>query len=87
MSGADISVAESRVCKSKPVVVAHHQSVQCYFCPETEELVFIADSEAAEFEAHWKEMQQCVNDFHQEKINYSVAIEKIWNCCRNHSSA
>ena len=76
MSGADISVAENRICKSKPVVVAHHQSVQCYFCPETEELVFIADSEAAEFEAHWKEMQQCVNDFHQEKINYSVAIEE-----------
>ncbi|NWC83671.1 ATPase [Pseudomonas putida] len=76
MSDADISVAESRICKSKPVVVAHHQSAQCYFCPETEELVFIADSEAAEFEAHWKEMQQCVNDFHQEKINYSVAIEK-----------
>jgi len=76
MSGADISVAENRICKSKPVVVAHHQSVQCYFRPETEELVFIADSEAAEFEAHWKEMQQCVNDFHQEKINYSVAIEE-----------
>lgn len=76
MSGADISVAENRICKIKPVVVAHHQSAQCYFCPETEELVFIADSEAAAFEAHWKEMQQCVNDFHQEKINYSVAIEK-----------
>ncbi|MGO0629165.1 hypothetical protein ACTORR_03715 [Pseudomonas sp. SAR267] len=76
MSGADTSVAECRVCKSNPVVVAHHQSVQCYFCPETEELVFVADSEAAEFEAHWKEMQQCVNDFHQEKINYSIAIEK-----------
>lgn len=76
MSGADISVAENRICKSKPVVVAHHQSAQCYFCPEAEELVFIADSEAAAFEAHWKEMQQCVNDFHQEKINYSVAIEK-----------
>lgn len=76
MSGADISVAENRIGKSKTVVVAHHQSVQCYFCPETEELVFIADSEAAEFEAHWKEMQQCVNDFHQEKIKYSVAIEK-----------
>jgi len=57
-------------------VVAHHQSAQCYFCPEAEELVFIADSEAAAFEAHWKEMQQCVNDFHQEKINYSAAIEK-----------
>lgn len=76
MGGADIAVAEGRVCKGKPVVVAHHQSVQCYFCPETEELVFIADSEAAEFETHWKEMQQCVTDFHQGKINYSVAIEK-----------
>lgn len=76
MSSADISVAENSICKSKPVVVAHHQSAQCYFCPETEELVFIADSEAAAFEAHWTEMQQCVNDFHQEKINYSVAIEQ-----------
>ncbi|MBF8659924.1 ATPase [Pseudomonas putida] len=76
MSSADTSVAENRICKSKPVVVAHHQSAQCYFCPETEELVFIADSEAAAFETHWTEMQQCVNDFHQEKINYSVAIEK-----------
>lgn len=76
MGGADIPVAEGRVCKSKSVVVTHHQSVQCYFCPETEELVFIADSEAAEFETHWKEMQQCVTDFHQGKINYSVAIEK-----------
>lgn len=76
MSSADTSVAENRICKSKPVVVAHHQSAQCYFCPETEELVFIADSEAAAFEAHWTEMQQCVNDFHQEKINYSVAIEE-----------
>lgn len=76
MNCADISVAESRICKSKPFVVAHHQSAQCYFCPGTEELVFIADSEAAAFEAHWKEMQQCVNDFHQERINYCVAIEK-----------
>lgn len=76
MSDADTSVAENKISKNKPVVVAHHQSAQCYFCPETEEIVFVADSEAAEFEEHWKLMQQCVSDFHQAKLDYSNSIEK-----------
>ncbi|AZE72290.1 hypothetical protein C4K00_2061 [Pseudomonas synxantha] len=76
MSDADTSVAENKICKNKPVVVAHHQSTQCYFNPETEELVFIADSEAAEFEEHWRAMQQSVSDFHQAKLDYSNSIEK-----------
>lgn len=52
MTQANTHAAENRISKEDPIVVVHHQSTQCYFRPETEELVFIADAEAGEFENH-----------------------------------
>jgi hypothetical protein len=69
-------VAENQISKQAPIVVAHHQSSQCYFRPETEELVFIADHEAGEFEKHWQGMMTHVNEFHLAKAAYSNTLEK-----------
>lgn len=75
MTQADTHVAENRTSKNDPIVVVHHQSTQCYFRPETEELVFIAGTEAAEFENHWQEMARRVNEFHLAKAHYSWLLE------------
>ncbi|WP_157832150.1 ATPase [Pseudomonas sp. S09G 359] len=75
MTEANVHSAENQISKQDSLVVAHHQSTQCYFCPETEELVFIADSEAGEFENHWREMMTRVNQFHLAKEAYSSALE------------
>lgn len=75
MTEANAHVAENQISKQDSTVVAHHQSAQCYFCPETEELVFIADSDAGEFENHWQSMMTRVNEFHLAKEAYSAALE------------
>ncbi|CAI8925388.1 ATPase [Pseudomonas sp. IT-P218] len=75
MTEANTHVAENRTSKQAPIVVAPHQSPQCYFRPETEELVFITDTEAGEFEQHWQEMARRINEFHLAKERYSRALE------------
>ncbi len=75
MTEANVHSAENQLSKQDSMVVVHHQSAQCYFCPETEELVFIADSEAGEFENHWREMMTRVDQFHLAKEAYSSALE------------
>jgi hypothetical protein len=75
MTEANTHVAENRTSKQAPIVVAPHQSPQCYFRPETEELVFITATEAGEFEQHWQEMARRINEFHLAKERYSRALE------------
>jgi hypothetical protein len=76
LTEANAPVAENRTSKQHPIVVAYHQSTQCYFRPETEELVFIADAEAGEFENHWQDMAHRVNEFHLAKERYTRVLEK-----------
>ncbi|WPN51992.1 hypothetical protein QMK52_24270 [Pseudomonas sp. P9_2] len=68
--------AENRISKQNPIVVAHQGSGQCYFRPETEELIFIADRDANDFEEHWRDMMTRVNEFHLAKEAYSRALEQ-----------
>jgi hypothetical protein len=75
MSEANTSAAENRISKQGSIVVAHHESAQCYFRPETEELVFIADSHTDEFEHHWRDMMISMDEFHQANANYSRVLE------------
>lgn len=75
LTQANAPVAENRISKQGSMVVVHHQATQCYFRPETEELVFIADSEAGEFENHWQDMAHRVNEFHLAKARYSGVLE------------
>jgi hypothetical protein len=75
MTEAKAHVAENQISKQDPTVVALHQSTQCYFCPESEELIFIADSDAGEFENHWREMMTRVDEFHLAQEAYSAALE------------
>lgn len=75
MTEANAPVAENQISKKDPTVVAHHQSGQCYFRPETEELIFIADGDAGEFENHWKGMMTRVDEFHRAKEAYSAAVQ------------
>jgi hypothetical protein len=75
MSQANAHAAELRISKEDPVMVVHHQSTRCYFRPETEELIFITDTDAGEFEKHWRDMAQRMNAFHLAKEQYSRALE------------
>ncbi|SEN66215.1 hypothetical protein SAMN04487857_1333 [Pseudomonas sp. ok272] len=75
MTEANDAAAENQINKHAPVVVVEHSSMQCYFRPDTEELVYIADQEASTFEQHWKDMTSTVNQFHLAKAAYSSALE------------
>lgn len=76
MTQSDRHVAENKLSKQDCTVVAYHQATQCYFRPETEELLFLADCEAGEFENHWRGMMTRVNEFHLAKEVYSRALEQ-----------
>lgn len=76
MSEAKTPAAENQTCKQGSMVVAYPESAQCYFRPETEELVFIADCHAAEFEDHWRDMMISMDEFHQANANYSRVLER-----------
>jgi hypothetical protein len=75
MSKDKYILAETQSCKQGSVVVAYCDSVQCYFRPKTEELVFIADHQAGEFEYHWREMSFRMDQFHQANAHYSSVLE------------
>ncbi|WP_449104525.1 hypothetical protein [Pseudomonas mohnii] len=79
MSQADTPIAQLRTSRKDPVVVAYHQSMQCYYRPETEELIFIADQYAGTFENHWREMDFRMNEFHRANAGYSRALEHYVN--------
>ncbi|HEY0289380.1 MAG TPA: hypothetical protein VGC62_20630 [Pseudomonas sp.] len=75
MSEVEAHVAENQTSKEGSIVVVHHESAQCYFRPETEELVFIAGDEATAFENHWRDMAFTMDEFHQANANYSRVLE------------
>lgn len=75
MDQANAPDAENTTSKLDSEVIVHHQSSQCYFRPETEEFVFVADDEAGNFEIHWREMLTSMEAFHQARARYSTAIE------------
>ncbi|CAG8863305.1 hypothetical protein PS627_00241 [Pseudomonas fluorescens] len=67
--------AQSTTSKLDSEVIVHHQSAQCYFRPDTEEFVFVADDEAGNFETHWREMLTSMDAFHTARAHYSSALE------------
>jgi hypothetical protein len=75
MSNTNQPAAEGQISKKDPVIPAHHQSTQMYFCTQTEELIFLADSEAGPFEQHWRDMLTRMDDYHQANGEYSTALE------------
>ena len=75
MDQSNTPVAQTQTSKKGSTAIAYHQSMQCYFRPETEELVFIADSEAGAFETHWRGMLASMDAFHQAGAVYSSALQ------------
>lgn len=76
MNEAHMPVAENQLCKGGSRVVVYQESVQCYFSPETEELIFITGCHADDFENHWRDMLHGMNQFHQANDNYLQALER-----------
>ncbi|MHC6225419.1 hypothetical protein ACYU03_11710 [Pseudomonas sp. X10] len=76
MAQTETPAGQGRTSRQGSVTVVEHQSVQCYFRPDTEELVFLADSEAGEFEVHWQEMLTRMSAFHSANAGYSSALER-----------
>ncbi|PRA48186.1 hypothetical protein, partial [Pseudomonas sp. MYb115] len=76
MSQPELPVATLRCSRKDPVAVVCHQSAQCYFRPDTEELIFIDDDHAGKFELHWQEMNARMDAFHRANANYSTALER-----------
>jgi len=76
MSEEKVIAAENRPSNKCPIVVVPHESAQCYFRPETEELVFISPCEAADFENHWRDMSFSMNEFHEANDHYKNVLEK-----------
>lgn len=76
MSDAEKPAGEGQTSRQNAVTQVHHQSVQCYFRPDTEELVFIADDQAGAFEQHWQGMLVGMDDYHQANAGYASALER-----------
>ncbi|MCQ3032712.1 hypothetical protein NLO88_18845 [Pseudomonas syringae] len=76
MSEEKMFAAENRPNKECPIVVVPHESVQCYFRPETEEFVFVSSCEAASFENHWRELNTGMDNFHKAKDYYDHVLAK-----------
>jgi hypothetical protein len=76
MNTVSSSVADNTSSKEEQVVAYQRGAAQCYYRPDTEELVFVVDSEAGPFESHWQEMAADMNAFHLAKADYSAALER-----------
>jgi len=76
MSGQNVSVAQNTLNKSdENVVDAYHASTTVYFKPDTEELIILADDACDDFDRHWGELLEAVNDIHEADKEYSLAVE------------
>lgn len=77
MDTKDSAKAQCQLNKSdNNIEPALHESGMLYFRPETEEIIFVPQSEAGEFENHWRDMLARVDHFHQANHAYSAAIEE-----------
>lgn len=69
--------AEGQLNKSEnSAVQVEHESTLIYFQPDSEELVFLAESAGGEFDQHWSELLLCVDTIHQADEQYQSLIEK-----------
>ena len=75
MSQAETPDAVNRLSRKDTAEVAWYQAAQCYYRPETEELIFIADDHAGKFAGHWREMNLRMDEFHRANAQYSSALE------------
>jgi hypothetical protein len=75
MSEANRQIAENSSDRHDTVVESARGAAQCYFRPETEELVFIAGSEIGPFESHWRELMTDMDAFHEARTRYSRLLE------------
>ncbi len=76
MSEADKPAGEGQTSRQNTVTPVEHQSVQCYFRPDTEEFVFIDAKQAGAFEQHWQGMLVGMDDYHQANADYLTALER-----------
>ncbi|MFK8332311.1 hypothetical protein M2D63_020110 [Pseudomonas sp. BJa5] len=76
MSDTEKPAGEGRTSRQGAVTQVLHQSVQCYFRPDTEELVFVADDQAGAFEQHWQGMLVDMDDYHQANAGYTSALQR-----------
>jgi hypothetical protein len=74
-SQAEAPHAEGVTSRESTVVVAYQKAAQCYFRPDTEELVFLAGMEAGRFETHWRGMQASISNFHEAQARYQEVLE------------
>jgi hypothetical protein len=75
MSQDETPAAVNRLSRKDTAQVAYYQAAQCYYRPETEELIFIADDHAGKFAGHWREMNLRMDEFHRANAQYSSALE------------
>ncbi len=75
MSEADKPAGEGQTSRQNSVTPVEHQSVQCYFRPDTEEFVFIDAKQAGAFEQHWQDMLVGMDDYHRANADYLTALE------------
>ncbi|EPK8041461.1 hypothetical protein [Enterobacter cloacae] len=84
MSGQETPAAEHSLNKvDKNVKVVLHKSCQCYFRIETLELIFIDESDAAEFEKCMSKLSELIDKHHKANADYSDAVEKYGNAMKD----
>lgn len=84
MSGQETPAAEHSLNKvDKNVKVVLHKSCQCYFRIETLQLIFIDESDAAEFEKSMSKLSELIDKHHKASDDYSDTLEKYGNAMKD----
>lgn len=80
MSGQQPPAAENTLSKSEENVVSvKHTSCQCYFRPETGDLIFLSESDSGEFDELTQKLSRLMALLDDAREKYSAAMQAYFN--------
>ncbi|WP_237448845.1 hypothetical protein [Pantoea sp. Seng] len=79
MSAKHPPAAENALSKKDGNTVnAHHTSCQCYFRPETTEVIFLDESDSGEFDDLTSKLSELMDRLEKARVRHSAAIEAYY---------
>ncbi|EMX0848816.1 hypothetical protein AAF302_000005 [Pluralibacter gergoviae] len=80
MAKKQMSVAENTLSKKdKNIVDVHYTSCQCYFRPETGELIFLSEADSGEFDDLTTKLSLLMDKLEDAKHKFSAALEEYYD--------
>lgn len=80
MSEQGLPVATNTLSKKdNNAVDVYHTSCQCYFRPETGEIIFISESDSGEFDNLTYKLSRLMDVLDKARNEYSIALQEYYN--------